>query len=1169
MAPAILLRGASEQGIGSLAARGIRGVLYDTGVSILLIALSVMVAEPPDFAREVRPILSRNCFACHGPDAAHREAGLRLDQADGAMAKLASGRVAVRPGDRAGSALWARITHADPSERMPPPASGHELTGDQREVLGRWIDGGGAYTPHWAFSKPAPAPLPTVADAAWPRNAIDAFVLARLERAGLRAAPEADRHTLVRRLSLDITGLPPTPEELDAALRDTSTGWYGNVVRRLLASPRYGERMARPWLDLARYADSTGYASDPLRKISRWRDWVIDAFNSNVPFDRFTIEQMAGDLLPEAATDQILATAFHRNTMTNTEGGTDDEEWRVAAVKDRIETTAQVWMGLTLGCAECHTHKFDPIDHQEYYRFFAFFNQTEDRDLPGDAPRLRTPTEEQQTRLDVLQGEIDALEAKLRVSSDAVVARQAEWERGVRERPSPWTPLVPESTSATGGAQLRILDDDSVLAEGTSPAVATYTMAARTSLRGITAIRIEALTHETLPGKGPGRATNFVLNDLEVTVQREQPRPVNGRFVRIDLPGQGRILSLAEVEIASRGQNVATGKPARQSSVGYNGPAKLAVDGNTSGLYTDGSVTHTATEADPWWEVDLGAVTQVDRVVLWNRTEAPERLAGCVLRVLDADREPVWETVVAAAPRPSVAIDPATFAARAALANATASFSQDQFDVARVIDGDRGGSSGWAVAPRVGKSHVAVFETRTDLGVDGPTRLVFALTQSYGSKHTMGRFRVSITNAPRPVAVLPEAVEAALTVAPSARTPGQREALAEHWRSIDPELAAVHEQLAAKRKARAALPAATTPILKELPEGRRRKTHVLVKGNFLVKGQEVSPGTPAAFHPLPQGTPNRLALARWLVSRENPLTARVMVNRLWATLFGDGLVVTQEDFGSQGSPPSHPELLDWLAVRFMDSGWDVKAMIEFMVSSATYRQRSVATDELRARDPQNVLLARAPRFRLEAEMVRDQALALSGLLSARIGGPSVFPPQPKGLWKAAFNGADRRWPTSMGEDRYRRGIYTFIRRTAPYPAMAVFDAPSREICTPRRVLTNTPLQALVTLNDPCFVECAQALARRIVAEGGDTDDARIHWALKLVTARPAEPAQVRALAALLVAEREAQAGDRKAAVSLATEPLGALPPGLDAVEAAAWTVVANILLNLDAVLVKG
>lgn len=1141
--------------------------------ALLLVALTVLPSDPPDFAREVRPILSRNCFACHGPDPEHREAGLRLDTFEGATKRLPSGNVAVVPGDRSGSALWARIMHADPAERMPPTVSGHELAPDQRERLGRWIDRGAAYAPHWAFVRPDATP-PVVADGAWVRNGIDRFVMARLERAGLRPSPEADRYTLVRRLSLDITGLPPTPEEVARAVRDGSPDWYAKVVRRLLASPRFGERMARPWLDLARYADSTGYASDPLREIWRWRDWVIDAFNRNLPYDRFTIEQMAGDLLENPTTEQVLATAFHRNTMTNTEGGTDDEEWRVAAVKDRAETTAQVWMGLTLGCAECHSHKFDPITNEEYYRFFAHFNQTADRDLPSDAPRLRTPSRDQQARLDEMRKEIDALEAELQAPSEARAARQRAWEDRTRDHAVPWTVLVPESVEATGGAELKILDDHSVLADGPSPDTATYTLTASTALRGITAIRIEALTHHTLPGKGPGRGNgNIVLNDVEVTVQRQQPRPVVGQVVRIELPGKKRILSLAEVEITSGGKTVGTGGTARQSSVDYGGPARFAIDGNTSGVFQDKSVTHTRTEDDPWWEVDLGASMPVDRVVIWNRTDGDleKRLAGCVLRVLDAERKPVWETVLPAPPMPSVAVDPATFAARVQLTNASATFSQDKFDVARVIDGDRGKQSGWAVAPKLGQSHVAVLETGSDVGVEGGARLAFTLTQSYGGKHTLGRFRISVTTSPRPVAVLPQAVEEALAVLPGERTVAQKAALSDYWRNLDPELASLRKRLVSQRRELAAIKVATTPILKELPEGRRRATHVLVKGNFLVKGQKVEPGTPAAFHTLADATSggDRLSLARWLVSKENPLTARVMVNRLWGMLFGRGLVVTQEDFGSQGAPPSHPELLDWLAVEFMRRDWDVKAMIELMVTSATYRQRSVATSELRMRDPDNVLLARGARFRLEAETVRDQALALSGLLSSKIGGPSVFPPQPAGLWQAAFNGADRKWPTSQGEDRHRRGIYTFVRRTAPYPSLAMFDAPSREVCTPRRVRTNTPLQALVTLNDPGFVECAQALARRILAEGGDSDDERLAWALKLATGRPAEPAQVETLKTLLVDERKAQARDPKAATALATDPLGPLPDGVGAVEAAAWTVVANVLLNLDAVLVKG
>ena len=551
------------------------------------VALSVTSSDDgPDFARQVRPILSRNCFPCHGPDPEHRSAGLRLDLHAGATAKLKSGRVAVVPGKRSESALWRRITDGDASRRMPPATSGHELTEDQREVLGRWIDAGASYAPHWAFVKPVRPTPPAVADGMWVRNPIDRFVIARHERLGLQPTDEADRGTLLRRLSLDLTGLPPTPEERAAFLKDTSPDAYARVVRRLLASPRYGERMARVWLDLARYADSTGYASDPLRQIWRWRDWVVSAFNDNVPYDQFTIEQMAGDLLPKATTEQILATAFHRNTMTNTEGGTDDEEWRVAAVKDRAETTAQVWMGLTLGCAECHTHKFDPVSHDEYYRFFAYFNQTADSDRPGDPPRARTPTAAQAAHIAKLEAELTAIESELTAPSPAVAKRQGAWEQRVRETRAAWTVLEPLTVTGTGGVTMRILDDHSVLADGPSPEKATYTLSAVTKLKGITAVRVEALTHDALPGKGPGRSPgngNLVLNDFVVSAKPMKPGAVAGRFVRVDLPGSGRILSLAEVEVTSGKKNVALERPARQSSTAFNGPAKLAVDGKTSG----------------------------------------------------------------------------------------------------------------------------------------------------------------------------------------------------------------------------------------------------------------------------------------------------------------------------------------------------------------------------------------------------------------------------------------------------------------------------------------------------------------------------------------------------------------------------------------------------------
>ncbi len=1138
-------------------------------MSAALILLSLTVTSPVDFATEVRPLLSRHCFACHGPDEAHRQAGLRLDTAEGAYALLPSGEVAVRPGDRKGSALWARINAADPGERMPPPSVGHQLSVQERETLGKWIDSGAVYAPHWSFVPPRDHPAPTVGKGDWVRNPIDRFVLAKLEESGLAPAQEADRHTLIRRLSLDITGLPPTPAEVRAAIEDTDQGWYERVVGRLLQSPRYGERMARPWLDLARYADSTGYASDPLRVIWRWREWLIEAFNQNMGFDQFTTEVMAGDLLPDATMEQRLATAFHRNTMTNTEGGTDDEEWRVAAVKDRVETTAQVWMGLTLGCAECHTHKFDPITHEDYYRFFAIFNQTADRDLGGDAPRLDTPTSAQRQVVDRLKSEIDVLERRLEAETPELTQRRRAWEERARVRAPRWVTLAPTSVSSSKAGRLEILDDGSVLASGPSPAVDTYLVMGEVELVRVTGLRVEALPHESLPNGGPGWANgNMVLNEVTLMVHDRAPRA--GRFVRVELPGKGRILSLAEVQVMVGGANRAEGKTTRQSSVGYNGPSKLAVDGNTSGVYTGGSVTHTATEDDPWWEVDLGETLTVDRLDVWNRTDGSvgERLRGAVVSILGADRELIWRTTLASPPAPNSSVMPAEVPPLLPLGSPSASFSQKDFEVSKAVDGSLEPRSGWALSPRAGAPSVAVFQTESGPLDAERSTVAVSLSQTYGSGHTLGRFRISVTSDEGPIGVYPVEVDAALQRAPEARTPAQVQLLASYWRTLDPGLADLRAELAAKRKRLKSERVVTTPVLQELPADKRRQTHVLVKGNFLVKGEPVEAGVLDAFHGAPPGEVNRLALARWLMDTENPLTARVMVNRVWGMLFGRGIVVTQEDFGSQGALPSHPELLDWLSVRFMESGWDVKHLIRLMVTSATYRQAAATDPVVRRLDPENVLLSRAPRFRLEAEVIRDQALACAGLLSDKLGGPSVFPPQPKGLWQAAFNGGDRRWPTSEGEDRYRRGIYTFIRRTVPYPAMAVFDAPSRETCTPRRITTNTPLQALVTLNDPCFVECAQALGRRMVKEGGETDEERLRWGLELVTGRPAQDSQVKVLLQLLASERLAQE-ENPAAGSLATEPLGPLPQGLTPSEAAAWTVIANVLLNLDAALVRG
>ena len=756
---------------------------------------------PVDYNRDVRPILSKNCFACHGMDPKKRAAGLRLDVRDEAVRAQKSGITAVVPGTPDDSEMIARVLEADESLRMPPRKAGPRLTPAEVDVLERWVTQGATFAEHWAFVKPQDRPLPTVKDHAWPRNGIDSWILARLEKEGLKPSPEADRFTLLRRASLDLRGLPPSLQEVDRFAADTSPDAYEKAVDRFLADPAYGERWARVWLDLARYADSAGYGSDPLRTIWRYRDWVIDAFNRNLPYDRFTLEQVAGDLLPNATLEQKMATAFHRNTMTNTEGGTDDEEFRVAAVKDRVDTTWQVWMGLTFGCAKCHSHKYDPFTQEEYYKFFALFNQTADNDQPDESPVLAAPTAE----------------------------------------------------------------------------------------------------------------------------QAEQIRQFDAR-------------------LAARKAELAKAPPEKAKALG--------------------------------------------------------------------------------------------------------------------------------------------------------------------------------------------------------------------------------DEIAGLEKARPA--AATLPVMVELPANRRRISSVLLKGNFLTPGAKVEPGVPRSLHAVPKNAPaDRLGLARWLVDPDNPLTARVAVNRFWAALFGTGIVETEEDFGTQGEPPSHPELLDWLARQYVRLGWDTKAMLKTMVTSATYRQSSRVTPDLLAKDPRNRLLARGPRFRLEAEMVRDQALALSGLLSRKIGGPSVFPPQPDGLWQAAFNG-ERTWATSPGGERHRRALYTFWRRTVPYPSMATFDAPSRELCTVKRTRTNTPLQAFVTMNDPVYVEAAQALARRVVAEGGSTPEARARYALRLVLARPAaDDAPLARLVRLYQSERAHYAADLESAKALATDPLGPLPKGADPAELAAWTTVANVLLNLDAVLTKG
>ena len=1156
-----------------------------------------------DFNRDIRPFFSAKCFHCHGPDEKTREAGLRLDLREEAL-KERDGVIAIKPGSIQASDVIARITTADEDDVMPPKKDGHPLTPREIELMKKWISEGASYAEHWAFVPPA-RPRPPIADVkSQISDPIDAFIAAELQKSGLSLSPRADPHTLIRRLSLDITGLPPAPGEVRSFAQspDVSRESVEKLVDRLLASKAYGERMARLWLDIARYADSAGYGSDPLRlNIWPYRDWVISAFNRNLPYDQFTLEQLAGDLVPNPTEDQLVATAFHRNTMTNTEGGTDDEEFRVAAVKDRAAITIQAWMGLTMNCAQCHSHKFDPISQKEYYQFYAIFNQTEDSGKGDDYPTMPLPTAGQRAQMKLLESEIAALESKLsRPDEKALAAELAAWEPQMM-KPVQWTVLPPEDMDGRSQTTLEAQPDGSVFVHGLQAGTDTYTIKTKTSLDGITAIRLEVIPDDRLPNKGPGRSSggNFVLNEFSLSASELPAKKTTGRIVRIEQPGKQTMVHLAEVQVFSRGVNVALKGTANQSGQYDAAAAKRAIDGKTDGDYHKNSVSHTAITDNAFWEVDLAAETELDKIVIWNRTDGgtATRLKGAKLSVLDGKRNLVFDTTISDPPKTSA--DFALSSSRTLpLANASAGHSQGGFDVAGAIDGDA--KTGWAIGGAIGQPHAAVFEIQKPPKTGKQAELTLTLTHLHGDMHNLGRFRISATTAPHPVRELPSTIRGIIAKEKSRRSADESAKLLAYFTRISKLYAETQKRIEAKKTALAAIKPMSVPILRELPKDKLRVTKFLNKGNFLDPGETVQPGLLTAFHAMPlsvtqasslsspagdppalpagrrpadtdrpEARPTRVTVAKYLTSRDNPLTARVMVNRIWAMLFGTGLVETEEDFGTQGTLPSHPELLDWLAVHFMDDlKWDIKALIKTIVMSDTYQQSSKTTAEHLQKDPRCRLLSRYPRRRLDAETVRDQALALSGLLSPKIGGPSVYPPQPDGLWRAAFNG-QRSWETSKGEDRYRRALYTFWRRTVPYPSMATFDAPSRENPTFRRSPTNTPLHAFVTMNDPAFVEMAQALARRIMREGGSTAEARARFALETVLARPASPEQQASLVQLYKTELANYQSKPEDARRFATQPLGPLPAEMNPADAAAWTTVANVLLNLDGVLTKG
>lgn len=1156
-------------------------------IACVAISSSTVLAEKPsapgkpavdvDFNRDIRPILSKNCFHCHGPDEGTRETDLRLDQRTSAIAKLDSDTHAIVPQNAEQSELFQRIISSDESTVMPPPDVGEKLTAAQIAKIKAWIEQGAPYARHWSFIPPQRPKHPAVKLKDWPVNDIDYFILAQLEHAGLKPNPKANRYTLIRRLSFDLRGLPPTLTEVDQFVNDSSPDAYEKLVDRFLKDPAYGERWARKWLDLARYADSKGYGSDPLRMtIWRYRDWVISAFNQNKPFDQFTLEQLAGDLLPNPTLEQKVATAFHRNTMTNTEGGTDDEEFRTAAITDRVDTTIQVWMGLTMGCAKCHTHKYDPISQKEYYQLYAFFNQTADNDQPTDAPTISAPTLamlEENKRIDT---EIAALNQKLKTPTKELVQAQQQWESSLHAKPN-WqtlTPLSAKSSAAT--TKFQIQEDGLILATG-PVAKETYTIETELATPTFKALRLEAIPDTKLKSNGPGRATdgNFVLSEIKVESRpaKVEDTPVKGQFLRIEHQGnQKQILSLAEVQVFQTGKNIATQGIASQSSTTHDGPAKLAIDGNTDGHFFNAkSTTHTDTTVKPWWELNLKADTPLEQIKIWNRTDGSgERLANFKVTLLDAKRQLVWQTIVAASPKPSVALALSSHRS-IPLKRAFASFSQAGFPVSAAIDPASKNQKGWGIAPQFGKSNSAYFiPDDSPVAATGKQRLIITLTHNYKDpQYALGHFRLSYTTESKlePRLKVLDDILAIVDTKPEDRKPAQQKKLAAYYRGIAPGLKPTRDQIAQLQKSKPKYP--QLPIMQELPTDKQRETHIMVRGSFLSPGDVVKPALLSAFNPLPEKTPsNRIAIAKWLTDPANPLTARVAVNRYWSQLFGAGLVITEEDFGTQGELPSHPELLDWLATEFVQNGWNRKALLKTIVMSNTYQQDSTTTPEHIQKDPRNQLLSRGPRYRLEAEMIRDQALALSGLLKQKVGGPSVYPVQPEGIWRAAFNG-QRTWATSKNDDRFRRGLYTFWRRTVPYPSMATFDAPSREICTIRRISTNTPLQAMITMNDPVFIEISQALGLRIFKEGGDTPRSRIEYGLKLSLIRPAQPEQIEPLLKLYESELAYYTAHPEEAAKLVENSLNPLPDQYNKSELAAWTVIANVLLNMDGVLTKG
>ncbi len=999
-----------------------------------------------DYLADIQPLFKKNCCSCHGSE--HQEGGLRLDQKQRALDGGDSGREII-PGKSADSRLVKLIAGIDEDFGvMPPDGKGKPLTAGEIGLIRAWIDQGAAWPDdaaladaakrHWSLQPIARTAPPAVNDSSWTRSPIDAFILDRLARERLTPSPPAERTTLLRRLYLNLTGLPPSPEAIEEFTSDSRPDAVERLVDRLLASPHFGERWGRHWLDLARYADSDGYEKDRPRPFAwRYRDWVIGAVNADMPYDQFTLEQLAGDLLPGATLAQRTASGLHRNTLHNTEGGIDPEEDRVKKTVDRTNTLGTIWLGLTVGCAQCHTHIYDPLTQREYYSLYAFFNSLDESDIEAPTPEQAAKlAADRLVHANELAGLRDSLTAYER---DELPAAQAQWEATAAASPVVWQTLELTSLTSKHGATFAKQPDGSTLVSGANKVSDVYTLEATAPQGKLTAIRLEVLPEKSLPKSGPGRSANgnFVLATLKVTA------------------------------------------------------APVAPSG---------------TEVDP---------------------------LAIVFTAARADH------------------------------------SQDKFAPELAINDDP--ADGWAISPQFGKRHVAVFETKEPLGFEGGTKLTITLDQAYGkaAPHNIGCFRLSVATAPPPVPLegIPADVAQALAVSKADRGPEQSKAIDTFFRTMDAEYVRLAKAVTDHQ--------AKAP---KLPEDQKaqavsqrsepRVTNVLLRGDFLSPGDAVEPGTFAVLPPLTsRGTTlDRIDLARWLVDPAHPLSSRVAVNRVWQQMFGRGLVPTSDDFGKQGELPSHPELLDWLASEYMADGWSLKELLRTIACSRVYQQSSAPRHELTKADPENVLLARQSRRRVESEIIRDLSLAASGMLTERIGGASVRPPQPAEYAGLTYAGS-AKWVESQGVDRYRRGLYTFFQRTSPYPMLMTFDSPDSNECTARRQTSNTPLQALTIWNDPAFFEASQSLARRIVREVPSAGEPRevvrrraAHAFILCLARRPSE-AELTDLVVLFDDQVRLTLQDEAAAKQIAgPEPL---PEGTSAAELAAWIGVSRTVLNLD------